>query len=345
LPPIKRESEADVIISDKQELRRCVKQLVRRAPVCEASLDFDVSHGEVGVEAMLDLWARPAATPGEAMLRSTADQTPFSPDAKAMFAALDAMDLPVKDLDRAKAQQQEYDRGAYIREMLDTLRAKCVLVRVNAQQAAQIAFEDDRFEPLLAVDGAWFVPGRYGVDYAGAAREIAQAAKACGARNLVMDRFDTQAFRYCLLPLCQDMGFALHVYLHKQEEIAQFALLLDEFEGVRALAMADEGIERCLIDAAASRVRLLACLGGAKHMGYALEKLGTRFAAYSAKAALPEQMLGRWLLEKENLWQALCECYLPLARTGYELESSAIERDVRRILCDNLHQLCRPESV
>ena len=332
-----------MMISDKQELRRCVKQLVRRAEVCESDLSFDMARGELGVEPLLDLWTYPSATPSETLRRTTATETPFSRDAVAMFAALDAMDLPVKDLDRAKAQQQEYDRSAYLREVLDTLRAKCVLVRVNAQLAAQIAFEDDRYEPILTVDSAWFVPGRYGVDYAGAAREIAQVAKACGARNLVMDRFDTQAFRYCLLPLCQDMGFALHVYLHKHEEIAQFALLLDEFEGVRALAMADEGIERCLIDAAASRVRLLACLGGAKHMGYALEKLGTRFAAYSAKAALPEQMLGRWLLEKENIWQALCDAYLPLARSGYELESSAIERDVRRILCDHLYQLVRTE--
>ena len=262
-----------------------------------------------------------------------------------MFAALDAMDLPVRDLDRAKAQQQEYERGAYLREVLDTLRAKCVLVRANAQQAAQAVFDDDRFEPLLLADGQWFVPGRYGVDYAGAAREIAQEAQICGARNLVVDRFDAQVLRYCLLPLCQDMGFALHVHLYTHAEVTQFALLLDEFEGVRALATADAAAERSLIDAAASRVRLLVCLNGAQQIGYALEKLGTRFAAYSAKAVLPEQMLGRWLLEKENIWQALCECYLPLARTGYELESSAIERDVRRILCDNLYQFCRPEAL
>lgn len=334
-----------MIISDKQELRRCVKQLVRRANVCEASLDFDVNRGEVGIEAMLDLWARPAATPGEALLRTTAEQTPFSPDAKAMFAALDAMDLPVKDLDRAKAQQEEYERSSYMRELLDTLRAKCVLICVDAHQVQNAVFEDDRFEPLLRVDDAWFIPGRYGVDYASAAREIAQAAQACRARNLSVCRFDVQAMRYCLLPLCQDMGFALHVHLHTQEDVLQFALLLDEFEGVRALATADENAERCLIDAAASRVRLLVCLSGAQQLGYALTKLGTRFAAYSAKAVLPEQMLGRWLLEKENIWQALCEAYLPLARTGYELESSAIERDVRRILCDNLYQLFRPESL
>ena len=331
------------MISDKQELRRCLKQLVRRADVCEASLDFDVQSGETGVEAMLDLWARPAITPSEALERSTAEQTPFSSDAKAMFAALDALDLPVKDLDRAQALQLEYARPAYLREVLDTLRAKCVLVRVQAKDAGNAVFEDDRFEPLIIADEAWFVPGRYGVDYAAAAQAFAAAAAACGARNLTMDRFDAQALRYCLMPLCQDTGCVLHMHLSSQDEVKQFALLLDEFEGVRALATADEDALRCLIDAAASRVRLLVCLSGAQQLGYALCRLGTRFAAYSARAVLPEQMLGRWLMEKENIWQALCESYLPLAKTGYELESSAIERDVRRILCDQLYQLVRTE--
>ncbi|MBE5798953.1 MAG: hypothetical protein E7321_03265 [Clostridiales bacterium] len=334
-----------MIISDKQELRRCVKQLVRRANVCEASLDFDVEHGEVGVEAMLDLWARPAVTPGEALLRSTADQTPFSPDARAMFAALDALDLPVKDLDRAKTLQLEYERPAYLREVLDTLRAKCVLVRVKAGHASAAVFEDDRFEPLLVAESERFAPGRYGVDYAGAARMLADAAAVCGARNIAPERFDLEALKYCLLPLCQDGGYALHVHLSSEEEIARFALLLDEFDGVRALVSADHSAQKRLIDEAAQRVRMLVCLDGTDELAYALERLGTRFVAFSAGARLPEQMLGRWLLEKEKIWQVMSEAYLPLARTGYELESSAIERDVRRILCDNLLSLCRSEQT
>ena len=76
-----------MIISDKQELRRCVKQLVRRADVCEASLSFDMAQDETGVMAMMDLWARPGVTPSEALMRTTASETPFSPDAAAMFAA------------------------------------------------------------------------------------------------------------------------------------------------------------------------------------------------------------------------------------------------------------------
>ena len=332
-----------MIISDKQELRRCVKQLVRRAEVSEASLDFDVHGGEIGVEAMLDTWAHPAATPGEALLRATAEHTPFDPDAAAMFAALEAMDLPVKDLDRAQTMAREYERPAYLREVLDTMRAKCVLVRVPMD--GQASFDDDRFEPLLEVSGHLFAPGRYGVDYAGAARKLEDCAQACGARNLLLERFDAQTLRYCLLPLCQDSGFALHVQLRSCEEIDRFALLLDEFDGVRALARAQASCELHLIDAAAQRMRLLVCLSDFAHMNAALETLGTRFAAYSTQAKLPEQMLGRWTLARESIWQALANAYLPLARSGYTLESAAIERDVRRLMSGNLLALCRPETL
>ena len=47
-----------------------------------------------------------------------------SADAAAMFAALDAMDLPVRDLNKAAVLQREYVRADYIREMLDTMRAQ-----------------------------------------------------------------------------------------------------------------------------------------------------------------------------------------------------------------------------
>ena len=42
-----------MIIRDKQDLRRCVKQAVRRAEVVETRLDFDILHGEVGVGALM----------------------------------------------------------------------------------------------------------------------------------------------------------------------------------------------------------------------------------------------------------------------------------------------------
>ena len=89
---------------------------------------------------------------------------------------------------------------------------------------------------------------------------------------------------------------------------------------------------------------MLVCLCDTQGMGEALKTLGTRFVPYSADAMLPEQMLGRWLLAKEAIWQALCEAYLPLARAGYPLESAAIERDVRRLLSGNLLDMCCQEE-
>ena len=335
-----------MIISDKQELRRCVKQLVRRADVCEASLSFDMDGGETGVEAMLDTWARPGVTPSEALLRTTAGETPFAPDAAAMFAALDAMDLPVRDLDRASNRQREYERGDYIREVMDTLRLKCALVHVPMDRANDARFEDARIEPLLDADASLFVPGRYGVNYQGAAQAIAEAAAQLGARNIAMSCFDAEALRFCLMPLCEDMGFALHVRIASHGEAEQLALLLDGFGGVRVLAIAQNaGAQAALIDAAKHRPRLLVCLADVSGMGEALKVFGTRFVPFSADAVLMEQMLGRWLLAKEGIWQALCEAYLPLARAGYPLESAAIERDVRPLLSENLITLCRAEEA
>lgn len=332
------------MISDKQELRRCVKQLVRRADVCEAGLSFDVAHGEVGVSAMMDLWARQALTPGDALERTTAEQTPFCEDAAATFAALDAMDLPVRDLNRAQILQREYERDAYIREVLDTMRAKCVMVHVPMDQAADVQFCDDRFEPLIDIDASLFVPGRYGVDYAAAAQRIVDVASLCGAKNICLCHYDQQALAYCVLPACQDAGLALHIHLGSGDEIAGFASLLDQFDGVRALVSTDSALEQSLINAAVRRIRMLVCLTDLAHVRNALEKLGTRFVPYGAQAVLPEQMLGRWLLAKEQIWQTLCEAYLPLARSGYELSSGAVERDVRKLLSGNLIGLCRPDE-
>jgi len=329
-----------VIISDKQELRRCVKQLVRRADVCEAELDFDVQNGTVGVEAALDSWARPASSPSESLQRSCADQTPFHPDAAAMFAALEAMDLPVHDLDRAAAMQRSYERSAYLSELLDTMRAKMVLVRVPMSSASQVHFDDRRFCPLLVADDALFVPGRYGIDYAGAAALLAEAASVCQAANIRADVFDAQAMRYCLLPVCQDHGFTLHVTLQSPREIEEFSILLDLFDGVHVVVDAPDECVRALIDAAAQRVRMLVRTD-IVHIPYALSKLGTRFVPFAAGASQPELMLGRWVCAKEAIWQVLAEAYLPLARSGYELQSAAIERDIRRMLSQNLLAFCQ----
>ncbi|MEI3407180.1 MAG: hypothetical protein V8Q79_11590 [Christensenellales bacterium] len=48
-----------MVISDKQALRRCVKQAVRRAEVVESMLDFDILHGVLGVKPLLSMAVQP----------------------------------------------------------------------------------------------------------------------------------------------------------------------------------------------------------------------------------------------------------------------------------------------
>ena len=72
------------------------------------------------------------------------------------------------------------------------------------------------------------------------------------------------------------------------------------------------------------------------HLPYAFEKLGLRLIPYASGADLPELMLGRWILVREKIWQALADAYLPLARSGYSLQSEDIARDVQFFMSGNL---------
>ena len=111
-----------MLISDKQELRRCVKQAVRRAQVSETMLCFDAQQGEMGVEPLM------------ASLRQ-GQGTPFGEDGAAVYAAMEALGLPARDRASAVSMQQSYERNAWLREVLDVMRAQSVLVAVPLERA------------------------------------------------------------------------------------------------------------------------------------------------------------------------------------------------------------------
>ena len=89
-----------MVISDKQTLRRCVKQAVRRAAVVETLLNFDAARGEMGIKAL--------AT----SIPKAQGLTPLQADAAAAFAAMDALEMPIEDIPRAAPIQSGYTRGA-----------------------------------------------------------------------------------------------------------------------------------------------------------------------------------------------------------------------------------------
>ena len=314
-----------MIIRDKQDLRRCVKQAVRRAEVVETRLDFDVQRGETGVGALMDAWV-----PGKDLADGMG--TPLHRDAIDAFSALNALDLPAHDVDKAEAIAQGYDRTSYLVQVLRAMRARRVLVAVPLAEAEQAAFPDDRFSPLLVVEQAAFAPGRYGVDYASVAQRIAQTARSCGAKGITLASWDDQALCYCLAPLCEDECLVLHAQADTREQAARLLQLVETHPRLRVLAGAMGHAERDLIVGAATQSRLLVRLSDPQKLCEAVGLLGTRVLAYSACAGLPEQMLGRWVRAKEMIWPALYEAYLPLARAGYELTDEAIEQDVARML-------------
>ena len=312
-----------MIIRDKQDLRRCVKQAVRRAEVVETRLDFDILHGEVGVGALM----------GEPSAQSAVGTgTPLQRGAVEAFAALNALDLPAHDVGKAETIAQGYDRGAYLAQVLRAMRARRVLVTVPMDQAEQTAFPGERFSPLLAVGPDTFTPGRYGVSYESAAQRIAQAAHACGARDVTLAAWDEQALGFCLAPLCEDECMVLHIQLDAPEQVIALAEVMDDHPRLRVLAGARGHAQRALLREAAPRKRLLVRLSDPQRLEEAVGLLGTRVLAYSAEADLPERMLGRWVQARETIWQALYEAYLPLARAGYELTDDAVERDAVRML-------------
>ena len=313
-----------MVISDKQALRRCVKQAVRRAEIVEPMLDFDVLHGELGVGLLMSRMAL------------SSENTPLSRNAAAVVAAMDALEMPLDDPARAELIQSGYTRDAYLREILDVMRAKRVLVRVPMGKTQNLQFHDDRFAPLVSIPPACFTPGRYGTDYRRCAESILESAKMCGAQDILLERFDRNALEYGVIPACQDGHLRLHVGIEDKTELDALAELIDCASDVYWVVSSCDELERRLIDMAAVRLRMLVRLSDMEHLPYAFEKLGLRLIPYASSANLPELMLGRWILAREKIWQALADAYLPLARNGYLLQSEDIARDVQQLMSGNL---------
>ena len=82
-----------MVISDKQTLRRCVKQAVRRTEVVETLLYFDICNGEMGIKTLAETFSQSEGS------------TPFQADAVAAYAAMEALDMPIDDMHRAALVQ------------------------------------------------------------------------------------------------------------------------------------------------------------------------------------------------------------------------------------------------
>jgi len=327
-----------MIIRDKQELKRCVKQAVRRAQIVETDFRFDVMSGEMGVSELLQTWAAPAGAPNDALRRAVESGTPFVEDAAAMFAALNALELPTHNLNNAQTIAESYDRNAYLREVLDAMRARRVLVRVPADRVTGIAFDDDRFVPMVEIDHiSFFRPGRYGIDYAEKADELVRLLSSCGAKDLYAGYAGADMLHYALIPVSEDTGSVIYMHAgNEPEDLYLMVGIIEEHPDARVVLFCEPEHERLLIDLAQYRENIMPRIANPDNIRYALSRLNTRFIPYASGASLPEQMLGRWENAREAIWQVLLDAYLPLARAGYELTSEAIAQDAQLLLGGNM---------
>ena len=327
-----------MIIRDKQDLRKCVKQSVRRCEVIETDFRFDIAFGECGIAPMLGVQEGAETSLNEVYAQRCSGLLLDAHHA-ALIAALDAMQLPVHDLDKAHAIASGYDRNAYLSALLSAMRARRVLVRVQSEDAALFAASDARFAPLLVAEDALFAPERYGVPYGRIAEELVQAARMTNARDLTVERFDAQALAYCILPVCEDQALVLHLHLHTEDEIDTALALLREHGEVHALLSASQSCMKELMIKARGMHHVLIRLNEPGMLQEAIAILGSHFLFCASSAERPEEMLGRWVLAREALWPALCDAYLPLARSGFELTRERIEADIEMLLCGNFEKL------
>lgn len=323
-----------MIIRDKQDLRKCVKQCVRRAQVIETNASCMMISEQFGVENNLRRWA-PEADSLQESFEAACAGSPFAARTSAFLAALNALQLPVHDLDKAECIVKGYDRETYLKAVLNAMNARKAVVFADAKTLENSEFTDGRLAQGLLIGDELFVPGRYGVDYEAAANQIVQWVREMNVHDISLEVFSEPALKYCLIPVCEDEGIVLHVHIRSEEQLRTMTGILNEYQGIRVIISAQREFEYALIDQAVSLSNALVRLGDIQSIPYALRMLGTRFIPYASCALLPEEMLGRWVLAKEALWQALYEAYLPLARAGYELTRERIEADVDMLLCGN----------
>ena len=140
-----------MIIRDKQDLRKCVKQCVRRAPVIETHALHSVIQGEYGIDTYLSSWRTCDESLQETFER-VCDGSPLEQKAFSLIAALDALQLPAHDLDKAESIIRGYRCDEYLNAVLSALRAKRVLVKVNTDESAFLQNANERIVPIVEVE-------------------------------------------------------------------------------------------------------------------------------------------------------------------------------------------------
>ena len=317
------------VITDRQSLKRCVKQIVRNCLATETQADCFLDGSPWGAEALSQhqrdiLFDRRKL--GRALLQA---------DEVAVISAFDAMGFSDCSEDALRQGLTSYEREAWFREILDTARVSQVLVPIEMGSDSEW-IRDSRIQPELALNSALFAPGRYGINYESCAEQIRDASRARGCRFLKLTDWCEEQLRYCVLPVCEEEKLILDLQIEDFEKLRLFLSLYDEFGYFHAIISVCGQMETLAMNLFSDKKRILLRLSDLSHLPEALKKLGLHFIPYSSHAGTAEELLGRWIQAREKIWPELVEAYLPMAKAGCELTDEMLEKDISLLLGGNV---------
>lgn len=332
-----------MVIRNKAELRKTIRNAVKKTSATEVCTWIDWTQGDYGVDAMLNACCGGAPTDASQAFESLCVyNTPFNDDAADMFHALSALKMPKNDVQMIRSRQQQVSRQGYSALVIEKSNLDSVYFYTDALDSSP---EIKGLVPVVnyhTISRDDLGDTRYGAHFHGLAQRTVQLLKDRGAKDL---RFDMAAFsgdeayahlRYCVLPLCDDNNIVLHVRLQDMDSQQTFFTLMEEFGSLACIVSAAGTCEA--IEQAKHFPRVLLRVED-EYFSQALGKLGTRFIPFSSEATLPDQLIGRWSRARFRLTELLCEAHLSLARAGYEILVGNIEDTVRTLLGGNIKAL------
>ncbi|MBQ7487542.1 MAG: hypothetical protein IJT77_08635 [Clostridia bacterium] len=322
-----------MILSDKQSLRKCVKQIVRHAEIVDIAV-FNPFEDDFGLSPML------GSFPGGAQLGRADQPTPITEGAAALYAAFDAVGISLSSLEDADTLQKSYSREAWLREILDVMPAKRVFIEVPMNASRNPSDMDNRFLPVLRVDPEQVQVGRYGISLENEAARIFETSVRLGTRQIKLNGYREDFLRYCLLPMAEDRDLVLHLSIETAKDAERFLRTFRQFPAAHCVLYPAREAETYLIHAVRGMARLLVSVTTPQNVDAAFSELGFSFLPQASFSTLPEEMLGRWIQRREQIHEILSDHYLPLARAGYELSDEIIEADIGRLFSGNFLTFC-----
>ncbi|MCR4708169.1 MAG: hypothetical protein K5746_09535 [Clostridiales bacterium] len=308
------------VISDKQALRRCLKQYLRNIPVVEPFLRWN----RMGDDPSSIFLQRVA----QVLSPRTSAVSLLSGEDCACLSALKKLGFSGETKDELTKSLGLYSKEAWLREVLEAGMVRRAYVPIRLADPDGNVPDDECLRPILFVDKTDFIPGRFGIDYRSKAEEIRATMRTVGCRFLCLDEFDEEILKYCLLPVCEEEGTALRLTLRTDEETEAFFALAADAGYLHVILRTEQRLQPDLIRRLAGRDRFLLSLNGFQDLPLALSVLRLHFIPYESQADSPEMMIGKWAVAREQLWPALLEAYLPTARTGYPLTAEKLEEDL-----------------